>query len=138
MTFRKVFSCLCLNSNLRNTIRSYISERFLITVALCATRSGVFSITRLLVHWYAHDSADALNQMRFRSLCRHGFIFFGRFSPSSVSAQQRLTILSMSCICGTSTVFSRILKLVLITAVGNVDRIVCSFVVVTSRKCVLF
>ena len=44
--------------------------------------------------------------------------------PSSVSAQRPLTILSMSCICGNSTVFSHILKLVLI-----------SFVVVTSRRC---
>ena len=45
--------------------------------------------------------------------------------------------LSMSCICGTSTVFFRILNLVFVAAVGNVDRIVCSFVVVTSRRCVL-
>ena len=43
---------------------------------------------------------------------------------SSVSAQRLLTILSTSSICGNSTVFSRILKLVLIT-----------FVVVTSRRC---
>ena len=39
--------------------------------------------------------------MHFRSLRCHGFITFGRFSPSSVSAQQRLAILLMSCICGT-------------------------------------
>ena len=36
----------------------------------------------------------------------------------------------MSCICGTSTVFFRILNHVLVAAVGNVDRIVCSVVVV--------
>ena len=65
----------------------------------------------------------------------HGFILFGRFSPSSVSAQRLLTILSVSCICGNSSVFSRVLKLVLIAAVGNVDRIVCSFAVATSQKC---
>ena len=38
----------------------------------------------------------------------------------------------MSCICGTSTALFRILKLVLIAVVGNVDQIVCFFVVLTS------
>ena len=49
---------------------------------------------------------------------------------------------SRSCQCrasvGTSTVLFRILKLVLIAAVGNVDHIVCFFVVVTSRRWVSF
>ena len=75
--------------------------------------------------------------MHFRCLRCHGFITFGRFSPSSVSAQQRVAFLLMSCICGTSTVFFRNLNLVLAVAVGSVDRIVCSSVVVTSRKCAL-
>ena len=101
MTFRKVFSCLCLNSNPRNTIRRNISERFLITVALCATKSGVSSITRLFVHWYVHDSTDELHWMRFRSPCCHGFILFERFSPSSVSR---------SCQCRASVVLDSLLS----------------------------
>ena len=101
MTFRKVFSCLCLNSNPRNTIRRNISERFLITVALCATKSGVSSITRLFVHWYGHDSTDELHWMRFRSPCCHGFILFERFSPSSVSR---------SCQCRASVVLDSLLS----------------------------
>ena len=86
--------------------------------------------------------------MRFRSLLDslrrwylllycHELTSFDRSSPSSVSAQRLLTILSMSCICGTSTVLFRILKLVLIAVVGNVDQIVCFFVVLTSRRRVL-
>ena len=60
---------------------------------------------------------------------------FQTSSPSSVSAQQLLTILSMSCTCGTSTVFFRVLKLVLIAVVGNVDQIVLFlFVVATSSE----
>ena len=70
--------------------------------------------------------------MPFRSLRCHGFVSFGRFSSSSVSAQRLLTILSMSCICGTSAVFFRILKLVLIAAVGNADRISEARLVLTS------
>ena len=43
----------------------------------------------------------------------------------------------MSCTCGTLTVFFRVLKLVLIAVVGDMDQIVCFFVVMTSRRCVL-
>ena len=45
--------------------------------------------------------------------------FFGRSSPSSVSTQRLLAILAMSCTCGTSPVFFRVLKLVVIAVVGK-------------------
>ena len=124
-----------------------LSSLFHVTVALCATCSGIFSITwlSLLVRprLCRCTVLGALPQFSGQSA---GLIpasvlprahLLRTFKPLLVSAQRLLTILSMSCTCGNSTVFFRVLKLVLIAVVGNMDQIVCFFVVVTSRRCVL-